>query len=247
MKGFARFQKSLLKVLVPAARTALHENRDAMMKSLGDDVLGEGPEQLTPMRKNPSPEQTFLNFLRSHFGEISDSLTHLETVGLFLRRYSQAASKVEPATYVRYHVEAYLHEIYLLYNRLTAFLTWLKRAYRKHPAQSAITKIVAELGKVTHESFAGIVETRGGHVHQSRFEDAALRRLSLLDLLSKSGDAEFQDIYENAQRRIRREKVSWVSRNNAAVKQYLDALFEVIHPIVFAEDGQLNLPWKTAG
>ena len=244
MSGFAKFQKSLLGVLAPRALALLHENREAMMQSLGADIFGEGADQLVPMR-NPAPDDVFINFLRAHFAEISDSLANLETVQFFLKRYSRSATNVPPSTYVRYHVEAYFNEIYLLHNRLRNFFTRLKRAYRNAAAHDAIGKVTTKLDEAARNSFAGIVRTRGGHVHQSCFEDAALRRLSLLDLLAKSGDPEFARMYREAQRDVRRQKVAWIRDNNATIKRLVDSMFGIVHDIVFTPEGQIVLPRRS--
>lgn len=85
---------------------------------------------------------------------------------------------------MRYHIEAYLQEVYILSERLQRFLRKVEKATISARDKLGIN-LVKELKLATESSFKNVVGTRGQHVHESRFEDDELRSLDLALLFTR--------------------------------------------------------------
>ena len=87
-----------------------------------------------------------------------------------------------------------------------------------------------------------MTDTRGRHVHERRYDDQELGRLSLSELLASKDDARFQTIYEWTYREIRKTKLAWIKHNNESIKTLLDACFGVLHSLLFNKQGKMKFP-----
>jgi len=146
---------------------------------------------------------------------------------------------------MKYHIENYFHEVYILRERLREYVTTVGRLYRKDPNHADILKQTKPLFSLIKDVFDGIVTTRSSHVHKRRFKDEDLDRLSTLEMLVEYGGEElsfFENLLETDYKKIRKKYKKTFADNNAEIKKVLDLYFETLYKIVTTKDGKLNYP-----
>jgi hypothetical protein len=142
---------------------------------------------------------------------------------------------------VRYHVENYFHELYIFQNRTEAFFKLLRRSYGKQPDSSKLNEQCDLLEKALKDGFAGVMKARGGHVHESRFDDVGLRHFEAIEFLArleKRTAREYSQWFQD----IRMEKAFWMRANDTEITKWLDECGRVLGKLLFIEDGAFRFP-----
>ncbi|HXM67766.1 MAG TPA: hypothetical protein VN911_13610 [Candidatus Acidoferrum sp.] len=178
---------SLFKVaherVVPLLKERIHPG-------LLNPVFGLPPPKGLETGRRPSPNERYWLDWFQEFSEIDGSMKRLNQALAYLSHYPHAKvfrfHKLSEADWIRYHIEAYLQETYILYERLRRFL-------RKVEKVGIIARDKVGLGSVKKQkavvdaSFKNVVRARGGHVHDYRFQDDELRDLDTLVLVTSAG------------------------------------------------------------
>lgn len=240
MGGFEYFQKKIRKSVLPIARRLLKQNdsksKNESLSSSASDSQG----------RKVSVEFLFVQRVVVGHSEILESFESLKNIEIYLRSFPYRKQKVAPTAYLRYNVENYLQEMYILHERLQAYLKVIQRAYRKEPDALVITQKITSLKSKVDVAFQNVLRARGAHVHESRFEDARIKLLLLLDLLSQEDD-DFKPRYEAMYLDVRDDKVRWVKATNESIKKTLDVYFDELGRILFTRSGKFRFPFKAAG
>lgn len=173
------------------------ERMRPLLENLSDrnpDLLNSvfGLPEPNPSHKRQAPsvnEQYWLDWFY-RFSEIDRSLNRLDQTLVYLSHYTDSRALrfhgLSEADWVRYHIEAYFQEMYILSERLRRFLREAEKVVigtRDEVGLSSVTK----LKTVLESSFKMVVSTRGKHVHEYRFQSDELRDLDTLVLLTKAG------------------------------------------------------------
>jgi hypothetical protein len=172
-----------------------HERITPLLKAgLRPDLLNPVFDLPVPMgvQKGPEPtanERYWLNWFQD-FGEVDASLTRLDQALVYLSHYPSSRvfrfHGLSEADWIRYHVEAYLQETYILSERLRRFLKKVEKtaiAARDKAGLSAVKRLKAGV----EATLKNVVKVRGGHVHRHRFQDDELKNLDTLVLVTKGG------------------------------------------------------------
>jgi hypothetical protein len=167
------------------------------------------------------------------FTEISSTLDALflteKLVGLAPPR-SKGINKDE---YIKFLVGAYLQEVYILEQRLSAYAKKISRLYRMPSLPSMIKKIV-------YEPLEAIITTRGSHVHAQRYSDKDLDMVSTTALFHRLKHELGTDLdidYYFAQQEWKKR----IKKNNAVTRKIVDQYFKVLHSIICV-DGVISFP-----
>ncbi len=224
-----------------AALQILRDNRGDFETVLNNHLLGHnGP---TTLNREFSGNELFFRKIFYGFTEIYKSFEILQDVEVYLETFPFAKSSVTKERYLRQHVEAYLHEIYILKERLLSYLKIIQRQYRGTIKESVTKQKATVITDLVNNSLSGLIETRGSHVHHARFSDKYLDRLASLELLARFGDEpDFVTHYDIAYQDARRHWIDIIQRNKSALSDLLDLYFAGIHDIIFNEKGELNYP-----
>jgi hypothetical protein len=102
------------------------------------------------------------------------------------------------ANWLRYHIEAYLQETYVLSERLNRFLRKVEKVAIGKRDKGGVG-LTRKLKKSVELSFKSVVVTRGRHVHEYRFQDDELRNLDTLVLLTNAGKMRSLRAFRRAQ------------------------------------------------
>ena len=133
-----------------------------------------------------------------------------------------------------------MQEVYILKERLNSYATKLKRVYSKTERKTRFDKQVAPLFKLVEESFKGIVNTRGRHVHSYRYSDDDLDCLSSLTFISAFNE----DFVDDAKFEYRWVQRTWrlrVKENNKQTMKLLDVYFDRMYEAV-TDNGKVVVP-----
>jgi hypothetical protein len=156
-----------------------------------DSLFGLPEPQPSSVTAKPSANERYWLEWFYAFAEVEGSVGRLGQALAYLSHYPR--SKVfrlhglTEADWLRYHIEAHLQEVYILSQRLEAFLKRVERVATK-AGDGPGAGTARSLRSQVRAALEGIVKSRGGHVHRRRFQDPGLRDLDTLMLLTRAGE-----------------------------------------------------------
>ncbi|KAF0209029.1 MAG: hypothetical protein FD171_670 [Actinobacteria bacterium] len=238
MSAFEEFETALGRAGAAAMSTWTEDDQDRLARRIKEVLLGDAVD--VPGTAQRSSQKEFMPALIVGFGEIQESATCLRNVAVYVRRFPYANAGIEKGAYLRYHVENYLNELYILEKRLEAYIKVVSRLVSDERG-AELAKLSKSVRRVFKESLSGADVARGVHVHQRRYTDIHLERLKVLELV-KTSDSRLEYLYELAYKETRTTKRVWIERTNTVVEGLLDQYFEQLLPLLFDVGGQLIPP-----
>ena len=153
-------------------------------------VFGFPTPKDIPKKPEPSANERYWINWMYEFVEIDSSLKRLNQALVYLsqppRSRAMRFHRLSEADWLRYHIEAYFQETYIIHQRLSRFLKRVERSANRGSDDSGVAA-AKKLRSVVEASLDGVVRVRGGHVHEHRFDSDELRDLDLLVLLTTAG------------------------------------------------------------
>jgi len=220
MKGYARVEKKLaiwtLGFLKP------------MMKEIID---GNRPKH---------PNDNFYETVCLGFTEISESLETLELAHRLVKSAPPKLKDLSKEKYFIYNVNAHLQEVYILKCRLEAYAKSVQRLYKKDPQNTQNKKIAEIMGNWINECLKNVIEVRGKHVHQERFNPTEFTEITLFEVLKKY-ELGFDECIEKKFELTRREWAQKLENINRNLSKILDPYFDEIWKFI-SENGEIKLP-----
>lgn len=187
------------------------------------------------------------NTLFHPFTEINSSFESLKNIPTYISIFPFQKKGISKYAYLRYHVENYLHELYILRERMVKYSKIINRAYKKSSISKQINEEMGKLEKITLQAFDKYTLVRGSHVHQYRYSEKDIDRLSLFDTLSNSPDKEFVKtiglLYKMAFKDIRKK---WINRMKTDIKEILkllDHYCEILSKTIIKDNEPIR-PWN---
>jgi len=238
-KGFKRYSKTILDIVKERIRSTSEEDSEGLSKCY-DNLLFDkkGP---TRLEKELSEDEKFSSTILNGFFEINSSYESLRDFEIYVGRFPFSGTSITKARYLSHIIESYMNEVYLFQERLEKLLKELKKSYRSDRRRLVIEKLVKELLKFVLESLKPLVRIRARHVHEKRYTDRGIDKLSLLELIAPS-DPAFAVLYELEYKNIRKQWKDTISKNNKAVEEILDKYFDDLFDVVFKKNGELIYP-----
>jgi hypothetical protein len=240
MKGFNKFQLAMIK----AARIHLYplfeEGLDTLGEALWNHIFSlSGP---TVVNRKLTDRDRFFGKIFRGFLEISKSLETLEDISFYVGRFPFQKTRITAENYLRFHVEAWFAEMYILRERLTSYLKVVERQYKRDPHFSTIQARCRSLGDLITKTLQDVIALRGQHIHENRFSDDDMDRLDTLELLTHDLDDVVKSLmhlhHRIEHRKVRRAWKDRIVANNKAVRELIDVFFDVLFPVVFDEESQ---------
>jgi len=193
-------------------------------------------------KKEEIPEQFRVFFTKLFFGftEISSAVEALKLGEVLISLAPPRSTQINRDEYLKYHINAYLQEVYILKERLKSYITKLKRVYSKTKQKNRFDKQTSPLFKFVKVSFEDVVNTRSDHVHSYRYSDDHLDRLSSLTLISRYKE----DFIDDAKLKFKWVQRTWkqrVKENNKQTMKLLDIYFDRLYEAV-TKDGRVVVP-----
>lgn len=192
-------------------------------------------------RKMPEQSRVFLIKLFYGFTEISGTLEALKLSEILVSLAPPRSVRVKRDEYLKYHINSYLQEIYILKERLNSYATQLKRVYSKTDQKEKFNSQVDPVFSLVKTSLKGIIDTRGGHVHSYRYSDEDLNLLSWWTLISNFNKGFTHDA--NGYKWVKRIWKDRIKENNNQIMKLLDIYFECLYEGV-TQNGKVVVPSK---
>lgn len=179
------------------------------------------------------------------FSEIMNSYESLLDCEVYVKQYPNYQSfgkrKITRVRYLRYHIEKYFEEVYILKVRLEAYTNTVKKYFK---GNAKVMAVIDNLKKCIFSPLEGIIKTRSSHIHVSRYTDSDLDRLASLELLNL-GDNPTPFLITYSRKiiypMIRNNWVKRIRENNKATKKLLDLYCDKMVKIVFDAKGELKI------
>ncbi len=251
MNFFNKKSNKYYKLVLNLAAENLQKTVDKDNKELGEvykNVLfgNDGPKSLTNVKL--SREDNFItNKLFRPLSEIVESYESIQNIPVYLSIFPYKKKGISKSSYLKYNVENYLHELNILQLRLESYLVVINRAYKKSKIKSILLSKSKKLNDLIKGAFSGYILTRGRHVHQFRYTDDSINRLSLLDLLVHSPEKKFAAFidwqYEEAYKKIRKEWREKIKNDCKSIDALLDVYFKTLYKVLVT-NGKLTYPWN---
>lgn len=240
--GFNYFRVAILQVTQRHLEVWQAENYEEYSVGFGN-ILFDRPEP-EQVNRNISPQENAFSKIWEGYHEIELSFSALHDVVIYIKNFPPKKTQISKSRFLRYHVENYFNEIYLLRERIMAYPKVITRLYKNDPRLSTMSTQIKMIGELP-SALDSIVYVRGRHVHQARFDDEVFGRLDLLELLLQSeGPTVARVIYPSAVREARKRWISIFNDVNTQVLRILDPLFGVLHQIIFDEQGKWIPPYQ---
>lgn len=187
-------------------------------------LVGERLPSSRPYKQ--TPRQVFLTRALNGVLEIDRTFRLLRDLEIYISyapRFPRGPSKL---TYLNYHVESHLHELYILRERLDRFMTFLERAYRKDRGARRIAVTCRRVRRAVQRVLGSAVKVRGEHVHQKRLRVPDIERLEFVEELARHAPSNLKGNLSrrlNADyRKVRIERRAHMREMNGACAELLE-------------------------
>jgi hypothetical protein len=163
MEGLENFTTSLNRAMKDDLDKLFKSKKKSklLMKEIHKHIFDLG--EPTPVSKR-TLRQTHLSKVFDGYFEILKSLDVLCDIEFYISRFPYRTAFIPKHGHLQFYAEAYLHEVYVLEQRLLAFLKVLERAHRKDAKIDAIKDLCDLLRGFVLKTFKKMHDLRGGHV-----------------------------------------------------------------------------------
>ncbi|MCD6344893.1 MAG: hypothetical protein J7M17_04725 [Anaerolineae bacterium] len=245
MRDLEKYSTALTKAFKDILVPVIEAHEDQMVEVLKRDIFDQdGPRSID---YEPTTEILLYRSVQWGMFEIYASFESLLDAELYIRRFPYGNTRITKVRHLRYVVENHLNEVYILKERLKAYLNTVQELYAKGSRKKEVRKITQSLFQFNSEAFGDIVAVRGSHVHSLRYDDEELRRLGNMERLSHlDSDASWSQhlahSFDFEYKRIRTRRAEQIKAINEAVERVLDIFFSRLYPVLFDEDENLIHP-----
>jgi len=229
------------RVIEPVLET--HKNEAAQVTwNLLYDL--DGP---TIIDRTPSARERYVARLFRGMCEITRCFETLADIAVYINRFPYRGTAVTEVRYLRYHVENYFQDLYILRERLVSYLNVVTRSFARETDASEIKLKVNSLSSLVRGALESMVQVRDAHVHEYRIDPDDLWRLDELSLLVRAGSKDisehFAEYYRSAYKSVRKKWRQTVMANNEQLGVLLDKCGSVLVDILFhKENRKLRCP-----
>jgi len=187
-------------------------------------------------------EEQYVQRLCSLTMEVIGSYEALRGVEVYLSRLPFTRAGIVPSKYIRFQIESFFNEMYILYERMKKFTVKIGREFRKDPGAAPVDERVKYVLGEINRIFESLLQLRGKHVHEERYDDAELNRLEVLEMLAKKDRNTFEPHMRRATRAAHANALKFVKDTNAGLSARLDRFFEHFEGLLFKKDGSIRIP-----
>ncbi|SRR5713226_4976557 len=156
------------------------------------------------------------------YSEIHTSRERLGQITRYASRAPLASLSVSKLDYLRFQIESYFQEAYILKMRIDAFLNLLEKQplLRRH-------KEIAKLRCVVSTATNSIVGLRGKHVHKKRLDNQEITGLAALELIATLGkNRKAAQLLTLRYPTVQKKWCEQLKKTNDAINSLLDDVFK---------------------
>lgn len=200
------------------------------------------PDRDTVENIRPTRDEQILPLLFKGFSEIDIALGALRDIELYVSRFPYTRRGIPRSRYLAYHYESYMHELYLLRERVKRHLTQVERMYRRDRNGTAIQRLLTECIERFGRAVKVVVDQRGGHVHVKRFKHKEIDQLHLIELADPDNRIvprrDLNRLFRLLTKQIRGE----LSQQSDCVVQALDEVGTTLSKVVLKSNRTIRYP-----
>lgn len=228
---------SKIMVGVTEAEFAIAEHNLNRLFDLSQDEPAQASSQL-------KSNEELVNRLILGFLEIEESVKKLHNIAIYIHRFPYVSTRIVKSTYLKYHMENYLNEIYLLQERMKTYLKVISHFFKKDPQGMSIDQITRSISKKVVKVMSGLVKARNMHVHHRRYTDRDFDRLNILELLKDETipNINIARLYQLTYLTVLIAKRNFVKRTNKVIDSLLEEYFKYLWEILLDAGGNLKIP-----
>ena len=245
-KNVAKYSKVILNKATSYIKKRAIKQEKEFGKVLKNIILDNDSPKI--LEEESDKEELFIaDKLFRPFHEIILSFEVLENIPIYLKTFPFKRKGISEVSYLRYHIENYFNELYLLTQRLDSYIRNIDNGYKKSTQYKNMYKLIQTTKKISSEIIKSpiIIKTRGEHVHKVRYSDNDIDHLSLLDLYTNSEDKNLKKIinllYKQAFKKIRKKWITQIKNNNEDLIKILDVYFDNLYKIIIKK-GEIIIP-----
>lgn len=244
LKGLEKFQMAVVADGMPAMKRLLRSKKAKLLThEIHKEIFELGPP--TPLNK-PTGRTRYYQWLMHHASEISRSLDTMRDIEFYIGKFPYRKTQIAKHRHLQFHVESFLHELYILQERLVQFLKFVERQHRGDPRLPQIYAACAVLNTLVIDSMKKGIAIRGSHVHRWRMSDTKIDRLNAISFYTmvpnKKIKRVFKAFYESEYRKTRKQWRGWITGGIAEAQKLVDAYFDEVLKLVFDDKGKLVYP-----
>ncbi len=206
----------------------------------------------TTLKRKSSPQDIFFGDLSHGFNEIAISFERLKDLDVYISCLPNIKTPIEKIDYLSFLFENYFYETYILKERLNKYLKKIRDSYIEDKRYISIRKICILLINTIEESLKNITNLRGRHIHDFRYLDKDIKRLTSLILYKEYLDGLQKYLpedyvipnFKNEYQKLRKKWKKIFKDNNKQIKILLNIYFEAMLKIVFKNNGEISYPEK---
>jgi hypothetical protein len=239
MMDFDRFMSNLTTNSRDIILSSAEKDHSEMVKAMNNLLFDKDDPVKFVDQYSPRDRVPVMLFHRLF--EIKTVVQNLSDTEIYIRRFPFKDTSITRIRYLRYIFVNYLNEIYLLKQRLKAFLQLVEELYANGLRRKDVRKVTQPLFSYISQMFENIVDARSSHVHKEYYTDRQLEKLEILELTTGNFDLEKNKLswpgyFLWQYREIRKQKQKQVHEINKSVTDILNTIFSKLYPIVFDEN-----------
>ncbi len=244
-KGLDKFQYALVASGRRDMMRWLRSKKKAklLLDEIHKEIFELGPP--TPPGKRTGRSR-YIQWLAHHSSEIERALDTMKDIEFYIGRFPYRKMQITKHRHLQFHVEAFLHELYILQQRLLQFLAFIERQHRRDPRLPEIKAACGVLKETVLDSMKKGIAIRGSHVHRWRLSDTKIERLNAINFYTLMPDAKvrkvFKLFYEAEYRKTRQQWRGWIANAVEAAHKLVDSYFDEVFKLVFDERGKPIYP-----
>jgi len=255
MESFDKYRENLLSIARKIAINIGKSKED--IKKFEESIINEifFPDKLTTVNWKLSPQDIFFGVLFFGFNEIYISFERLKDLEVYISRFPNTKTLISKISYLRFLIENYLNETYLLKERLNIYLKKIEKSYIEDKRYVSIRKTCDQLINIVEGYLKNITTVRGSHTHIVRYSDRDFKRLESLFLYEEYLKEYLYELqkylpdytipnFNTEYRKLRGKWKKIFEDRNKQIKIMLNYCFEKILKIVFINDGEISYPEK---
>ncbi len=113
-------------------------------------------------RSKLTREEKYIQRLHSLTVEVILSYEALRSVEVYLARLPFTRAGIAPSKYIRFQIESFFNEMYILYERMKKFTVKVGREFRKDPGAAPVDERVKYILGEINRLFEPLLDLRGG-------------------------------------------------------------------------------------
>ncbi|MCE5272232.1 hypothetical protein LLH00_13220 [bacterium] len=238
MDEFEKYQDAIAESAKKIITPLLKKNKKELGAVFENFIFGfNGPSTIEPKL---TAEESFFGKLFYGYTEILQSLEMLEDIVFFIGRYPFHKTRISRERYLRFNLEAWLSESYILQERLERYLKTIERLYRKDSNARNIKPVLKSIKETINQTFANVNDIRNRHIHQYRLKDNKLDRLDTIGLLANNWKEEEEEIrrlfkllHISEYRKTRKFWKKQLNENNINIRLLFNNYFGKLSIIIF--------------